>query len=93
MKAKLIASALALSLTAVSAARAQPGPPSAAVPVTVDNFIRAETDLYMGNIVKDVVSENSITGVNRRRSITRPSFASTAIPCILRQCSTSMLDR
>ncbi len=55
MTAKSIVSALALSLALFSAARSQPAQPSAAgpVPVTVDNFIRAETDLYMGNIVKD----------------------------------------
>ncbi len=29
------------------------GQTSAAQPVTVDNFIRAESDLYMGNMVKD----------------------------------------
>jgi hypothetical protein len=27
--------------------------PSGAVPVTVDNFIRAESDMYMGNMVKE----------------------------------------
>ncbi len=54
MKIKTIA--LVLSLTALSsAARSQPVQPTAEgpVPVTIDNFIRAETDLYMGNIVKD----------------------------------------
>ncbi len=35
-------------------AQSQPqSPPSNAVPVTVDNFIRAESDLYLGNMVKD----------------------------------------
>src|SRR5882762_424129 len=37
-------------------AQTQPAPQLSAgnvVPVTVDNFIRAESDLYMGNMVKD----------------------------------------
>jgi hypothetical protein len=50
MKARLPISALALSLSAIGAAWAQE---TSSIPVTVDNFIRAETDLYLGNIVKD----------------------------------------
>jgi hypothetical protein len=50
MKARLPVSALALSLSAIGAAWAQE---TSSIPVTVDNFIRAETDLYLGNIVKD----------------------------------------
>jgi hypothetical protein len=46
MKALLIA-ALGLSLPAVSAVAQN------AVPVTVDNFIRAESDLYLGHAVKE----------------------------------------
>ena len=40
---------IALALTAANAAQAQ----SPSIPVTVDNFPRAESDLYMGNAVKD----------------------------------------
>lgn len=47
MIADFVIAALALTCTA-SAARAQ-----GAVPVTVDNFTRAESDLYLGNGVKD----------------------------------------
>jgi hypothetical protein len=50
----------ALVLTAIvvastGAAQAQPAPQSAgnAIPVTVDNFIRAESDLYFAGILKD----------------------------------------
>jgi len=42
--------ALTVMLGSISGALAQS---TNAAPVTVDNFIRAETDLYMGNIVKD----------------------------------------
>ncbi len=51
MNATLAVSALAAILTALSAARAQS--PADAIPVTVDNFIRAESDMYMGNMVRD----------------------------------------
>ena len=47
--ASLIAASL---LAAINAVQAQ-SPAGNAVPVTVDNFIRAESDLYMGNMVKD----------------------------------------
>ena len=55
MKITFIIFALAVSLIPISTAQAQPAaqPPGSPVPVTVDNFIRAETDLYMSNIVKD----------------------------------------
>lgn len=43
-----------LVLAACNAARAEPDPPitNEIIPVTADNFIRAETDLYFSNIVK-----------------------------------------
>jgi hypothetical protein len=44
--------ALALALAAINGARAQ-APAGNAVPVTVDNFTRAESDLYFGGILKD----------------------------------------
>ena len=55
MKTTFIIFALAVSLIPIGAVQAQPAaqPPGSALPVTVDNFIRAETDLYMSNIVKD----------------------------------------
>lgn len=55
MKTKAIAGCLmgAAALTAVSIANAQNAPsPEAAIPVTVDNFVRAETDLYVGALAK-----------------------------------------
>jgi hypothetical protein len=51
MNIRLIASALTMSTAAINAVQAQPaGNP---IPVTVDNFIRAESDLYLSNIAKD----------------------------------------
>lgn len=44
---------LALCIAAGSLALLGAQAPGAPVPVTVDNFIRAETDLYFGNAVKD----------------------------------------
>jgi hypothetical protein len=46
---------VAITLTAVKSAFAQPEPKitDEILPVTVENFIRAETDLYFGNIVKN----------------------------------------
>ncbi|MEW6450462.1 MAG: DUF1254 domain-containing protein [Pseudomonadota bacterium] len=41
-----------LSMSLVAAAQAQPSG-STAIPVTADNFIRAESDLYFSNMVKD----------------------------------------
>jgi hypothetical protein len=43
---------LAMALTVNGAAQAQ-SPTSNAIPVTVDNFPRAESDLYMSSMVKD----------------------------------------
>ncbi|MGE3872961.1 MAG: DUF1254 domain-containing protein [Parvibaculaceae bacterium] len=44
--------ALALSLSATGGVRAQQSTAGDAVSVTADNFVRAESDLYFGNIVK-----------------------------------------
>src|SRR5882672_8219102 len=51
MKTKLALQAIALTL-AVIGAQGQT-PVDKGVPVTVDNFTRAESDLYLGNIAKD----------------------------------------
>jgi hypothetical protein len=48
----MIIYALAAALTVINGARAQ-SPAGNAVPVTADNFIRAESDHYFGNVVKD----------------------------------------
>lgn len=50
MTARSTTLALSVSLFALAAPLANAAD---AVPVTVDNFVRAETDLYMGRIVKD----------------------------------------
>jgi hypothetical protein len=46
-----IATALAFAALAPAAAQAQSPPP--AIPVTVDNFVRAESDVYIGGVAKD----------------------------------------
>jgi len=57
MTAKLAIGTVFILLAAGGAALAQSTPPStataAAIPVTPDNFVRAESDLYFSNIVKD----------------------------------------
>ncbi|KUL94616.1 hypothetical protein DK26_16995 [Bosea sp. WAO] len=52
MTTRRVISAFAIMLAATGAARAQAAG-GAAVPVGVDNFIRAESDLYLGNMVRD----------------------------------------
>jgi hypothetical protein len=52
MNRTLILAASVVATVALGAARAQPGP-KAPVPVTVENFVRAESDLYFGNVIKD----------------------------------------
>ena len=52
MKTKRMRYALALALAAINGAHAQT-PAGNAVSVTVDNFTRAESDLYLGGILKD----------------------------------------
>jgi hypothetical protein len=56
MKPMLTIFSLSVSLIAVDPSHAQPAPQSPtgnAVPVTVGNFIRAESDKYFGGILKD----------------------------------------
>src|SRR6476469_7112810 len=50
MKHRLTIYSLCVALTAITATHAQSPSPSATggIPVTVDNFIRAESDLYLG---------------------------------------------
>ncbi|MGB9041207.1 MAG: DUF1254 domain-containing protein, partial [Pseudolabrys sp.] len=52
MKTVFAIPALAVTLMATGAAYSQSSP-SKTLPVTADNFIRAETDLYFGRIVKN----------------------------------------
>jgi len=55
MKTKLIICSLGFALSTMNAAHAQSSSSITgnAVPVTVDNFIRTESDLYLGNAVKE----------------------------------------
>lgn len=73
-------------LAAAAAFAQQPGQP---VPVTVDNFIRAETDMYFGNAIEDTGSigkffnRREVMAVDRQTVIRR-----TVTLCIRRQSST-----
>ena len=68
MKVHLAIPALMLAVTVIGAAQAQTSSPSGtAVPVTVDNFVRAESDLYMGGILKD--SGDALGTFNHRREV------------------------
>lgn len=58
MQAKLVLYGTVLALTAIRAAQAQ-----STVPVTVDNFIRAESDMYAANLTK----EGGLGKLNHRR--------------------------
>ena len=51
MKSKLALSILAVAGVLIAPAQAQT-PPDKTIPVTVNNFIRAETDMYLANISK-----------------------------------------
>jgi hypothetical protein len=64
MKTKLTHLALSLMLGASFTLHA-----ADAVPVTVDNFVRAESDLYFGGILKD--SGGGIGKFNHRREVSR----------------------
>jgi hypothetical protein len=52
MKTTLVIYTSALALVAIYGARAQ-SPASNSIPVTVDNFVRAESDTYAANLVKE----------------------------------------
>jgi len=52
MKTKSIFYAMAMALAVINAAQAQ-APTGNAVPVTVENFTRAESDKYFGGLLKD----------------------------------------
>jgi hypothetical protein len=49
----LIATALAFAALSPAASQAQSPPAAAPIRVTVDNFVRAESDLYIGGVAKD----------------------------------------
>ena len=54
---------LSITFAAMGVAQAQT-PSSNAIPVTVDNFVRAESDLYMAGLIKDA---GGIGKLNHRR--------------------------
>ena len=93
MKTKRMRYALALMLAAINGAQAQ-APAGNAVPVTVDNFVRAESDLYFAGIVKEAAPSGNLSiAANRLRSTSKPSSVSIATRFIRRPSSISMPDR
>lgn len=52
---RIMLSAFTIALAAIGSHCAQADQPAAAgpVPVTVDNFVRAESDMYLGGVIKD----------------------------------------
>jgi hypothetical protein len=52
MNARIFAAGFAVALASAGTALAQ-APSGKTVPVTADNFVRAETDLYFGGVMKD----------------------------------------
>ena len=71
---KEVAMVCALILTVSTQAASGQSSSGNAVPVTVENFIRAEFDMYLSAVaLKGMVSENSSTTANCRRSTPRPS--------------------
>ena len=67
MKTTFALCTLAMTLAVIGAAQAQPA--GSAIPVTVDNFVRAESDLYFAGILKD--SGGAIGKFNHRREPAR----------------------
>ena len=95
MKARVPSGRLAASRLPTSRPHSAAGrrPAGNAVPVTADNFIRAETDMYFGGVVKrQAASASSRTTASRRRS-TSTSCARTATRCIRWRCSISTRGR
>jgi hypothetical protein len=66
MRAKPLVCTLTMTLTAIGAALAQ-SPTGKPMPVTVDNFVRAESDLYFGGILKD--NGGALGKFNHRREV------------------------
>ena len=88
-KALLVALAL---LCAATPGRAQSSSGNV-MPVTADNFNRAETDLYFGRVIRMVPSENLFTTASQHPSTTKPLSASIVIRSTPRRCSISMPGR
>jgi hypothetical protein len=64
MKAKLINGTLAMALGAINGSQAQ-SPTGSPIPVTADNFVRAESDRYFGVVEK----EGGFGKLNHRRAL------------------------
>jgi hypothetical protein len=77
--------ALAL-VSSIASAQTKP------IPVTADNFIRAETDWYFGMFAKRGAFGSSFPIASCPRSTCRAS-APTATPFIRKPCGTSMPGR
>jgi hypothetical protein len=70
---RLIRSAIVVMLSAISSSQAQPA--ATPVPVTVDNFVPAETDLYFSEVaLKEGGFGKSSIIANYLRLMPKPSF-------------------
>jgi hypothetical protein len=77
-------------MLAVSQANAQAQSPAGApVPVTVDNFVRAETDMFFGLSVKDGALGKFLIGALPWASTTSSRFVEIATHFIRLRCSIS----
>jgi hypothetical protein len=75
-------------MLAVSQANAQAQSPAGA-PVTVDNFVRAETDMFFGLSVKDGALGKFLIGALPWASTTSSRFVEIATHFIRLRCSIS----
>ncbi len=79
-----------LLLAATSSVALAQSPSATAIPVTIDNYNRAESDVYFGlNVKVGAASANSCIRVSRYPSTTRALSGPTATRCIRLRCSTS----
>jgi hypothetical protein len=92
MKAKLINGTLAMALGAINGSQAQ-SPTGSPIPVTADNFVRAESDRYFGVVEKEAALASSIIVARSCQSTSRRSCAPISIRSIRRRYSTSMRGR
>jgi hypothetical protein len=91
VKIKLIIYALA-ALTVTNGAQAQ-SPAGNTVPVTIENYNRAQTDVYFAGVVKSGGFGNSGMAANLHRLSSRASSGPTATHCIRSRLWTSMRAR
>jgi hypothetical protein len=95
MKAKPIIYSLAIALSLAAVVQAQsPSPADNAIPVTVDNFNRAESDMYFASSAKEADGVGKL--LHRREVVPvekQPVVRPNGTLSIPREYSISTLDR